>query len=82
MLKIPKLKKATASQQLVFSLTKTKDIQIAINLLQQAGTKVDINCKVNWAHRHSSTAGNEEADRMAKEAEQEASVFPTGSKMT
>ena len=56
----------------------TRDIRNAISILQQAGTKVDI----NWAPGHSSIAGNEEADRLAKEAAHEASTFPEGSKST
>ena len=42
----------------------TKDIRNAIRTLTDAGITVDI----NWAPGHSSIAGNEEADRLAKEA--------------
>ena len=56
----------------------TRDIRNAISILQEAGTKVDI----NWAPGHSSIAGNEEANRLAKEAAHEASTFPEGSKST
>ena len=56
----------------------TKDIRNAIRTLTDAGITVDI----NWAPGHSSIAGNEEADRLAKEAAQEASTFKEGSGST
>ena len=56
----------------------TRDIRNAISTLHEAGTTVDI----NWAPGHSSIAGNEEADRLAKEAAHEASTFKGGSGST
>ena len=49
----------------------TKVIRNAISILTDAETIVDI----NWAPGHSSITGNDEADRLAKEAAQEASTF-------
>ena len=48
-----------------------KDIKNAISILTDDGTIVDI----NWAPGHSSITGNDEGDRLAKEAAQEASTF-------
>ena len=56
----------------------TRVIRNAISTLHEAGTTVDI----NWAPGHSSIAGNEEADRLAKEAAHEASTFKEGSGST
>ena len=49
----------------------TRDIKKATKLLEQQ----DIQVENNWAPGHSSIAGNEEADQLAKEAAQEAISF-------
>ena len=56
----------------------TRDIKKASTLLEQSGVQVEI----NWAPGHSSIAGNEEADKLAKEAAHEASLFTDERKTT
>ena len=56
----------------------TRDIKNVISTLYEAGTTVD----TNWAPGHCSIVGNEEADRLAKEAAHEASTFKEGSGST
>ena len=56
----------------------TRDIKKASTLLEQSGVQVEI----NWAPGHSSIAGNEEADKLAKEAAHEASLFTDDRKTT
>ena len=56
----------------------TRDIKKASTLLEQSGVHVEI----NWAPGHSSIAGNEEADKLAKEAAHEASLFTDDRKTT
>ena len=58
--------------------TSYRDIKKANTLLEQSGVQVEI----NWDPGHSSKAGNEEADRLAKEAAHEASLFTDDRKTT
>ena len=56
----------------------TRGIRTATNILQQAGTIADI----NWVPVHRSIAGNEGADRLAKEAAKKANRLPEGNSST
>ena len=56
----------------------TRDIKKATKLLEQQ----DVQVEISWAPGHSSIAGNEEADQLAKEAAQEASLFTDERKTT
>ena len=56
----------------------TKDIRKFMSHLQQRNTAEEI----DWTHEHSSIAGNEMADKMAKEAAMEASKFPEDKTIT